>query len=84
MGFKIMIWTTRRHQDLISSALKSAGIPYDYINENPNQAPDVNPSKPVADYYIDDRALRFVDWNQTLNELKEREKNDRYYKEVRK
>jgi hypothetical protein len=27
-------------------------------------------SKPVAMYYIDDRAIRFTDWDRTLKDLK--------------
>ena len=79
MGFKIMIWTTRCDEDIIRSALLKYNIPFDYINQNPNQPPDVATCKPVADYYIDDRAVRFTTWLAVLNEIKEREKNDRYY-----
>jgi hypothetical protein len=79
MGFKIMIWTTRAQKDIIAKACASAGIPFDYINENPNQPPEINPSKPVADYYIDDRALHFRSWDQALAEVINREKNDGYY-----
>jgi len=79
MGFKIMIWTTRAQKDIIADACTKAEIPFDYINENPNQPPEINPSKPVADYYIDDRALHFVSWEQTLIEIFSREKHDAYY-----
>ena len=81
MGFKIMIWTTRAQKDVIKNACINAGIPFDYINENPNQPPEINPSKPVADYYIDDRALHFRSWDQTLKEVKARERHDPYYRE---
>ena len=80
MGFKIMIWTTRAQKDIIENACITNHIPFDYINENPNQPPEINPSKPVADYYIDDRALHFQSWDRTLSELKTREKHDPYYR----
>jgi len=79
MGFKIMIWTTRDQTDLIAEACKKYEIPYDYINQNPNQPPEINPSKPVADYYIDDRAVYFQTWDLALNEIKAREVHDPYY-----
>jgi hypothetical protein len=79
MGFKIMIWTTRAQKDIIANACNNAKIPYDYINENPNQPPEINPSKPVADYYIDDRAVTFRSWPETVMEIKHRENHDPYY-----
>jgi len=80
MGFKIMIWTTRAQVDIIADACSKNGIPYDYINQNPNQPPEINPSKPVADYYIDDRAVTFTTWSEVLDEIKHREKHDPYYR----
>ena len=84
MGFKIMIWTTRVSLEVVGDACKEHGIPFDYINHNPNQPPDVNPSKPVADYYIDDRAVRFTRWPEVLAEIKGREGTDPYYPAHRK
>jgi len=81
-GFKIMIWTTRDQKDVIIEACNKHNIPYDYINENPNQPPEINPSKPVADYYIDDRAVRFTSWKDVLQEISHRENNDPYYREA--
>jgi hypothetical protein len=80
MGFKIMIWTTRAQVDIISESCKKSGIPFDYINQNPNQPPEINPSKPVADYYIDDRAVTFLSWPSVLEEIKHREMHDPYYR----
>jgi len=77
MGFKIMIWTTKAQHDIIADALNKHNIPFDYINSNPNQPPEINPSKPVADYYVDDRAVHFSgNWQSTLNEILRREKKD--------
>lgn len=80
MGFKVMIWTTRDQRDIIKTALDLHGIPFDYINHNPNQPPEINPGKPVADYYIDDRAVRFTSWDAVMREIKEREIIDGYYR----
>lgn len=80
MGFKIMIWTTRAQADIISEACTKNGIPFDYINHNPNQPPEINPSKPVADYYIDDRAVTFISWPGVLEEIRHREMHDPYYR----
>jgi uncharacterized protein YlaI len=79
MGFKIMIWTTRDQTDIITAACLRYDIPFDFINTNPNQPPEINPSKPVADYYIDDRAVHFRSWDQALSEIKSREVHDQYY-----
>jgi hypothetical protein len=79
MGFKIMIWTTRDQADIIAEACRKYDIPFDFINNNPNQPPEINPSKPVADYYIDDRAVYFRSWDQALSEIKSREVHDQYY-----
>ena len=81
MGFKIMIWTTRNQKDIIENACRRNGIPFDYINENPNQAPEISPFKPAADYYIDDRAVRFISWRDVLQEIIHREITDPYYRE---
>lgn len=80
MGFKIMIWTTRDQPDIIEKALNEHNIPFDYINKNPNQPPEISKGKLVADYYIDDRAVRFTDWGSVVEEIKEREETDGYYK----
>jgi hypothetical protein len=81
MGFKIMVWTTRIDRDIVEKALKENNVPFDFINNNPNQPPEINPSKPVADYYIDDRAVHFTNWKDVIEQIKIREKNDGYYKE---
>jgi hypothetical protein len=81
MGFKIMIWTTRRDKDLIEAQLKKYDLPYDYINENPNQAPDINPTKPVANYYIDDCGVHHTGWVKTITEIKQRQQTHPYYPE---
>jgi len=71
MGFKIIIWTTRPDKRSIQEVLRKHNIPYDYINENPYQPPDVS-NKIYADFYIDDRAIEFTTWKATLKRVKDR------------
>lgn len=79
MGFKIMVWTTRNQPEIIAEAMERYSLPYDYINENPHQPPEISPAKPVADYYIDDRGVHFTDWVSTIEEIKRREIEEPYY-----
>jgi len=57
-GYIIIIYTVRRRHDLIAAYLKRHQLPYDYIE-----------SKPYATYYIDDRAIKHKDWEQSLQEV---------------
>lgn len=60
-GYIIVIHTCRRRLDLVESFLKHIQLPFDYIEH-----------KPYADYYVDDRAIRFQgSWEQTLQDVKE-------------
>jgi phosphoglycolate phosphatase-like HAD superfamily hydrolase len=69
-GWKIIIYTTRANKELVGGFLKSHSIPFDHINENPEQPEDAKGGKPFADAYIDDRGIQFNgDWQSTVNEL---------------
>ena len=69
-GYKIVIHTCRINPEInkgytvdelrkiVSKALKKHGIPFDEIW--------VKEGKPIADYYIDDRAIRFESWSQVM------------------
>jgi ADP-ribose pyrophosphatase YjhB (NUDIX family)/2'-5' RNA ligase len=65
LGFQIIIFTVRDHTEPVKQLLDENEIPYDKINERIaefSQSP-----KPYADYYIDDRGLRFQgDWDATI------------------
>lgn len=74
LGFKIVIYTTRlnlqwgsevehRFKEILAW-LYANRIPYDEIAIS---------GKPLADYYIDDRAIPFESWDQVLREIKNRE-----------
>ncbi|MBK9055351.1 MAG: hypothetical protein IPL78_31960 [Chloroflexi bacterium] len=69
-GWLIIIFTTRHQVDLIRRYLESHQIPFDYINENPDQPDGAWAGKPFADVYVDDRAVQFNgDWLATLQEV---------------
>lgn len=68
-GWKVIIFTTRKATPAFKQYLKDHGITYDEINENSEQPKGANPGKPIADCYLDDRALRFTSWEQALEEL---------------
>ena len=65
---EIIIYTTRGNSE-IAEWCRVNGVPYDYINRNPRIQGN-NPGKPIADVYIDDRAIKF-DPND-LDELEDR------------
>jgi phosphoglycolate phosphatase-like HAD superfamily hydrolase len=55
-GYKILIYSTKSTATIKKYCGEHA-VPYDYINENPDQAPQGNPHKPRAGAYIDDHAI---------------------------
>ncbi|PTD94720.1 hypothetical protein C9439_01005 [archaeon SCG-AAA382B04] len=76
-GFEIIIWTTRFNEGKeglknISDLLEKHDIPFDYINYNPYQPPDMS-QKLYADYYIDDRAIEFNgDWSEVVEKINQK------------
>ncbi len=69
-GFQIIIFTTRGNEDGLQQYLKENDIPYDYINENPEQPKGSNSGKPIADLYVDDRSVCFRgSWKRTLEDI---------------
>jgi hypothetical protein len=70
-GYKIIIHTARpsdeAHREQLAQYLQQHGIPFDEINQNSDCTWPA--TKPPADLYIDDRALRFEgDWQETIVE----------------
>lgn len=77
LGYTLVVYTTRNNAmaahnsdhnvleltALVQNQLEKSGVPYDYIAL----------FKPLARYYIDDRAIRFSSWAQTLNEFRRHE-----------
>jgi hypothetical protein len=68
LGHTIIIHTTRDEEE-IKQWLETFHVPYDYINENP-EIQGRNPGKPIADIYVDDRAIQFNgNWSTTYYEI---------------
>lgn len=55
-GARVIIWTVRGDKPMLREYLKKHDIPYDYINENPDQ-PEGASGKVLADIYWDNRAI---------------------------
>jgi hypothetical protein len=58
-GVRIIIFTVRDKPELIGKWLKQHGMPFDHINENPDQPPGTS-GKVMADVYWDNRAFNAV------------------------
>lgn len=65
-GWKVVIFTTRSDTPELRRYLKDNAIAYDEINTNSDQPEGANPGKPIADVYLDDRAIRFTGWDDAL------------------
>lgn len=54
-GWRVWVWTSRpdTHREWVEAQLTAAGVSYDHL---------LFDSKPTADLYIDDKALRFSGW----------------------
>ncbi len=60
-NFKIIVYSCRDRKDLIEQYMEEHDLPYDYINENPEQPETAGDDKVFAHHYIDDRAIEFDD-----------------------
>lgn len=68
-GWKIIIFTARPVTQGMRNWLRTNKIPFDFINENPDQMDKASP-KPYADIYLDDRAVQFNgNWQQSLLDI---------------
>lgn len=64
-GYFILIHSCNR-PEVIKPWMEYFKIPYDSIwGESPSDCG----RKPVADWYVDDRAIRFFNWNTTLSQI---------------
>lgn len=69
-GWFVIIYTTRADKDEIKKFLDANNVPFDAINENPNQPSNAKGGKPIADVYIDDRAIQFDgDWEGAYSKI---------------
>lgn len=63
LGYRCIIFTVRGNEKLVESWMEEHGVPYDYINYNPDQPEDAS-DKVMADAYIDDKAVSAEDWRE--------------------
>ena len=63
-GWIITIYTAREDEGNVVAFLKQKGIPYDEVYTNTNII-----RKPPSQYYIDDHALHFTDWEDALDQI---------------
>lgn len=69
-GWQVIIYTTRGDKKEIANFLEANNVPYDAINENPNQPENAKDGKPLADVYVDDRAIHFDgDWEGVYDKI---------------
>lgn len=68
-GARLLIHTVRGDLDPVKDALFEHHVPYDHINENPDQ-PEGSSDKLYADTYVDDRAENIEDINADDEETK--------------
>lgn len=68
-GFMIIVFTTREDTPALRAYLANNEISYHFININPNQPEGTNPGKPIADIYLDDRAVRFTSWRHAVEQI---------------
>lgn len=57
-GYYLVVFTTRPATQTLVDWLKRNKVPYDDINRN-TKNPLLTSNKPIADVYIDDRAVRY-------------------------
>lgn len=69
-GYKIVIHTCRDEDDDVAKWLDEHDIPYDHINNNPNNPPGTS-HKPTADAYVDDKAVPADDLSEAAKRVHE-------------
>lgn len=69
-GWFVIIYTTRADKAEITKFLEENNVPFDAINENPNQPDNAKGGKLIADVYVDDRAIQFDgDWERAYEKI---------------
>jgi hypothetical protein len=71
-GWRVIIFTTRGNTARVKQQLHADDVPFDYINENPDQ-PAGTSAKVIADVYLDDRAVdASVAWDRVVAAVERR------------
>jgi len=73
LGFDIIIHTCRRNKETIKEYLENNRLPYDHINENPEQPETAGDDKIFAHYYIDDRNPHFKGLGPAVKKIEDEE-----------
>jgi hypothetical protein len=69
-GWFIIIYTTRGNREAVKIFLEANQIVFDAVNENPFQPNNARGGKPIADVYIDDRAITFDgNWTTAVEKI---------------
>lgn len=77
-GARIIVFTVRGNTEFVRKYMDKHNLPFDYINENPDQ-PNNSSGKVIADVYWDDRAYNAEDLDEfgpTILEQAEGEESD--------
>lgn len=75
-GYRILINTVRGDDQLTKDWLHEHDIPYDYVNENPDQ-PEGSSDKLIADVYVDDRGIEATQsWDKIEEQVVNRLEKD--------
>lgn len=70
LNWRIIIHTCRAELPLISAYMEQYDLPFDDINRNANGPIGVGLQKPIADIYLDDRAVRFDgSWRHVFKDI---------------
>lgn len=69
-GWFVIIFSTRSDKIEVEKFLRSNNIFFDAVNENPHQPENALGGKPIADVYLDDRAVTFRgNWEEAYSEV---------------
>jgi hypothetical protein len=72
VGARLIIWTVRGNIDIVRRWLEDNDIPWDYINDNPDQ-PEGASDKVIADVYLDNKGVDASGvWDDFGDEVMER------------
>lgn len=72
-GWTVVVWTTREDLRHVRDVLTANGVPFDFINENPETDVGKFPRKMYFDVTVDDKAIPFNgDWTKIVAEMERR------------